>query len=99
MTYIDPVEVSSDNYKLLHDEKDLRILEMRLPAGTSDVEHSHPAEIVYFVKGGKVAVHVGGESMELEVPDGHTMTHEAWTHRVENVGETDIHAIIVERKS
>jgi hypothetical protein len=26
------------------------------------------------------------------------MWHEAWTHRVENVGETDIRAIIVESK-
>ncbi len=39
-----------------------------------------------------------GESVELEVPDGHVMQHEPWTHRVENIGATDIKAILFERK-
>ena len=34
----------------------------------------------------------------MEFPDGFVMWHEAWTHRVENVGTTAIRAIIVEPK-
>lgn len=99
MEYKDPIEVSPDNYRLLLEDGDFRMLEMRLPAGTSDIEHSHPHEMVYFVTGSSVRVHLpDGDSVDLEIPDGHAMKHEPWTHRVENTGSRDILAIIFERK-
>jgi len=42
---------------------------------------------------------VDGEQMEMELPDGASMLHEAWTHEVTNIGDTEIRAIIVESKS
>ena len=36
--------------------------------------------------------------MEADIPDGHVMWHEGWTHTVENIGTADILAIIVESK-
>ena len=73
---------------------------MDLRAGESDVEHSHPSESVYFVTGSKVKIQVsGGDSMEADIPDGHVMWHEAWTHTVENIGNVDLKAIIVESKA
>jgi len=99
MIYIDPVEVSGDNYKLLLENDAVKVLEMTQKAGTSDIEHSHHNETVYFITGGKVKVHMpDGGSAELGFPDGFVMWHEAWTRRVENVGTTDIRAIIVEPK-
>ena len=99
MTYIDPVQVSSKNYKTLMENEHVRVLEMTLSAGETDVTHSHPSETAYFVKGGKVKIHLAsGDVMEADIPDGHVMWHEGWTHRVENVGTTDIRAIIVETK-
>ena len=53
MEYKDPIEVSPDNYRLLLEDGDYRLVEMSLPAGTSDIEHSHPDEMVYFITGGK----------------------------------------------
>ncbi|MFQ6045543.1 MAG: hypothetical protein ACE5PT_04170 [Gemmatimonadales bacterium] len=99
MSYIDPVSVSPDNYRTLFEDDRVRVLEMTLPAGVSDTEHSHPDEVVYFLKGGKAKIHVTEDAMEADIPDGHVMAHEAWTHRVENVGATDIHAIIFEMKA
>lgn len=98
MTYIDPIDVAPDHYKLLYEDDHVRVVEMTLPAGQIDNEHSHPNEVVYFLSGGKAKIRVGDESMEAEIPDGHVMAHEPWTHQVENVGDTDIHAIIFERK-
>ncbi len=99
MGYIDPVSASPDNYKSLFEDEHVRVLEMTLPAGTSDIEHSHPNETVYFVSGGKVRIHVpGGDPMEAEIPDGHVMAHDPWTHTVENIGTKDVRAIIFERK-
>ena len=99
MEYKDPIEVSPENYRLLLEDGDFRLVEMTLPAGTSDIEHSHPDEMVYFITGGKVRIHLpDGESVELDIPDGHSMKHEPWTHRVENIGTTDITAVLFERK-
>lgn len=99
MTYIDPVESSPDNYKVLLENEHVRILEMIVPAGESDNKHSHPDESVYFITGGKAKiVEENGDTMEAEFPDGATMWHPAWTHQVTNTGDTEIHAIIVESK-
>ena len=96
MAYIDPCIVASDYYKKLFENEKLRVVEMTLPPGHKDPEHSHPDETVYFIKGGKARIYVGNESMEVEIPDGHVMHHEAWTHIVENIGDTTIHAVIFE---
>ncbi len=97
MTYIDPVEVSPNNYKILLENDSVRVLEMNLQAGEKDEVHSHPAETVYFIKGGKVKIHLpDGQIVDADLPDGHVMWNDAWTHQVENVGTSDIKAIIVE---
>ena len=99
MAYIDPVTASPNNYKTLMENEQVRVLEMTLKAGESDQVHSHPSETVYFVKGGKVKIHLpDGGVADADIPDGHVMWHEEWTHRVENVGSSDVHAIIVEAK-
>ncbi len=99
MAYIDPVQASPANYKVLLENEHVRVVEMTLRAGETDQPHSHPAETVYFVTGGRVRLHLpDGGTAEAEFPDGHVMWHEPWTHRVENIGESDIRAIIVESK-
>ena len=99
MEYVDPVKVSPNNYKVLFENDKGRVVEMTLKAGEKDNEHSHPAETVYFIKGGKVKIHLpDGNSQEAEIPDEHVMYHEPWTHTVENIGTTDVHAIIFEPK-
>ena len=99
MAYIDPTEVAPDNYKVLFENEHVRVVEMNLKAGAKDVTHSHPDETVYFVKGGKAKIHLpDGEAAEAEIPDGGVMWHEEWTHQVENIGTSDILAVIVESK-
>lgn len=99
MAYIDPVRVSPSNYRTLLENERVRVLEMDLKAGQKDVTHSHPDETVYFVRGSKVKLHLpDGQAIEADIPDGHVMWHEAWTHTVENVGSADLKAIIVESK-
>ncbi len=96
--YIDPVKAASKHYRLLQDGERARMIEMRLPPGARDNEHSHPNEFVYFIKGSKAHIRVGEDLVELDIPDGMVMEHEPWTHSVENVGESDILAIIFELK-
>jgi quercetin dioxygenase-like cupin family protein len=98
MDNLDPVVASPNEYRLLLDTPEARVVEMRLPPGTSDQAHSHPHEYVYFIHGGKARVHVDGATIELDPPDGHIMDHEPWTHRVENIGDREILALIFELK-
>ncbi len=99
MTYIDPIEVSPANYRLLLENDRVRVVEMTLRPGEIDEMHSHPSETVYFIKGGAVRVHApDGGTAEVEFPDGGVMWHEPWTHRVENVGRSELRAVIVEDK-
>ena len=99
MAYIAPVEVSPDVCKVLFENDSVRVLEMTLALGQTDVEHSHTDETVIFVKGGSASIAMpDGNSMEAELLDGHIMWHEAWTHTVTNRGDSEIKAIIVESK-
>ena len=99
MAYIDPVQSSPANYTVLLETDRFRMLEMKVPAGQKDEVHSHPSEAVYFIRGGKARVHLSdGSTMEAEFPDGGVMEHGEWTHQVENIGDTDVHAIIFELK-
>jgi hypothetical protein len=99
MAYIDPLQASPANYKLLFENEHVRVLEMTLKAGEKDEVHSHPSETVYFTKGSQVKISMpSGDAMEADIPDGHVMWHEKWTHQVENVGSKDLSAIIMEPK-
>ena len=49
--YIDPIDAAAEHYKLLQDGQRARMIEMRLPPGARDNEHSHPNEFVYFIQG------------------------------------------------
>ena len=97
--YIDAVEAASDNYKLLSEEGNIRVIEMTLKPGEMDNEHSHHSETVYFVTGSKLRIQVEGEAepMVADIPDGHVMHHGPWTHRVENIGDRELKAIIFEQ--
>ena len=97
MTYIDPVKASPNNDKLLFEDDVHRVLEMNLQAGEKDNEHSHTSEVLYFITGSSVKIHLpDGKVMEVDIPDGHVMASEPWTHTVENVGTKDLKAIIFE---
>lgn len=47
--YIDAVVAASDNYKLLSQEGNIRVIEMTLEPGQIDNEHSHHSKTAYFL--------------------------------------------------
>jgi oxalate decarboxylase/phosphoglucose isomerase-like protein (cupin superfamily) len=97
--YIDAAEASPDVYKVLFENEAVRVIEMTLKAGQTDNQHSHRDETVYFITGSKVKISLpDGNSMEADIPDGHVMWHEEWTHIVSNIGDKDLRAIVVEKQ-
>tara|TARA_Y100000034_G_C6632207_1_gene276034 strand:+ start:31 stop:396 length:366 start_codon:yes stop_codon:yes gene_type:complete len=90
---------SPKQYELLLENEEVTVLKMTLKPGEQDNWHKHNAETVYFEKGGKATITTSEKDMTLEIPDGHVMWHDEWEHKVRNVGDTTITAIIVEKKT
>jgi beta-alanine degradation protein BauB len=97
---VDPVVVSPEVYVTRLENEHVRVLEMTLPPGRRDQVHAHPDEAVLFLNPGRARITLSnGQIVEKEVVEGEVMWNEAWSHQVENIGETMIHAIIVELKN
>ena len=88
-----------ETHKVLLDNDQVRVLEVRVPPGQKIAMHSHPANVVYYFSDYKVKV---------TTPDGKTALREGkadtavsfgpLTHAVENVGTTEFHLVQVEMK-
>ena len=93
----DPVAISPRYYTVPLDSNHVRVLEYRLPAGGREPMHVHPAYVVHFFQAAKLrATYPDGHSSESLVTPGETLYREALTHSVENIGDTEVHALLVE---
>jgi len=96
----DPVTTSPKYYKVLLENDQVRVLEYRLKAGEKEPMHSHPAGVVYVLSGARVKfTYPDGRTEEKPAASGETIWREPTTHAVENVGDTEIHAIAVDLKT
>ena len=78
----------------------VRVLEYRLKAGEKEAMHSHPAGVVYVLSGGKLKFsYPDGRTEERAATTGETIWREPTTHAVENIGDTEAHAIAVDLKT
>jgi quercetin dioxygenase-like cupin family protein len=96
----DPVKVSPQYYKVLLENDQVRVLEYRLKAGEKEPMHSHPAGVVYVLSGAKLKFsYPDGRTEERAAAIGETFWREPITHAVENVGDTEAHAIAIDLKT
>jgi hypothetical protein len=86
--------------KLKFENERVRVLETVSNPGDRELMHSHPANIVYVISGGKLRITTpDGKSNEVEFKTGDTLWREPVTHSAVNIGTTQLHAIIVELKA
>ena len=95
----DPVKLSPQYYKVLLENEQVRVLEYRLKPGEKEPTHSHPAGVVYIL---------GDSTLRSTLPDGQAVESSGkagdvyWrtplTHTLENIGNTEAHALAVELK-
>jgi quercetin dioxygenase-like cupin family protein len=88
-----------ETHKVILDNDQVRVLDVRIPPGQTVAMHSHPANVVYYVTDYKVKV---------TFPDGKTAIREGnadtavssgpTTHAVENVGPAELHLVQIEMK-
>jgi quercetin dioxygenase-like cupin family protein len=94
----DPVKLSPQYYKVLLENDQVRVIEYRLKAG--EPMHSHSAGVVYVLSGGKLKFsYADGRTEEKSAATGETIWRDPTTHAVENIGETEAHAIAIDLKT
>lgn len=92
-------EASPQHYQKLLENEQVLVLKMVLKPGETDNWHYHNNETVYFEQGGTLRIATpNSPDIQVEVPNGHVMWHQAWQHQVSNLGNNDVVAIIVEAK-
>jgi len=96
----DPVKTSPQYYKVLLENDQVRVLEYRLKPGEKEAMHSHPAGVVYVLNGGKLKFsYPDGRAEERTAASGETIWREPTTHAVENIGDSEAHAIAIDVKT
>ncbi len=86
----DTLQVNSDSVRLKLENSHVRVLEST---------HSHPAYVVYVIKGGTIRNHSpDGKTVETELKAGDVIYREPVTHWGENIGTTEIYEIMIELK-
>ena len=98
---VDALTTSPENFRLVLENENVRVLEYTLLSGQKDHQHTHPARIAHVISGG--TLHIGfpdGTSMVFEEKVGATnWSNPAPLHDTENIGTTPIKILLVEVKT
>ncbi|HEY3579959.1 MAG TPA: cupin domain-containing protein [Pyrinomonadaceae bacterium] len=95
----DPLVVNSKTIALKLENDRVRVLEATLKPGDKEQLHSHPAYVIYVIKGGKVRTHgTDGTAVEADFKTGDVIYRDPVTHWAENIGKTTIRLELVELK-
>jgi quercetin dioxygenase-like cupin family protein len=95
----DPVKISPGYYTVRIDNEWIRVLEYRLKPGQKEPMHSHPHGFVYMLADARARVSLpDGTASAIDDHAGDLTWRGPTTHALENVGNTDLHAIGVELK-
>ena len=95
----DPLKVGPDIYKLLFENDRVRVMEIDFKPGAKIAEHSHPDHMLYVTSSGTLRIsHPDGKSVDVTPNVGDVLWTDAETHWAENIGTTEVKAVIVELK-
>jgi beta-alanine degradation protein BauB len=96
----DPTKLAPQNYKVLFENQQMRVIEYRLKPREREPMHSHPyGMFVYFLSDAKIrTTFPDGKTSEDSKHTGDTVWRDPMTHAVENVGNAEVHALLLEPK-
>jgi beta-alanine degradation protein BauB len=95
----DPAKVDPAHYKVLLDNKYVRILDVRQKPGDKSPMHSHPHHAVYTLTGSTLKfTSSDGKTKTVTTKPGQVVWRDAETHTVEITGKTPSHALDIELK-
>lgn len=95
----DPLTLYPENYKVLFENAQVRVLDFRLAKGASEKTHQHPANVAVFLKDVKIRFMLpDGQTKIRQAKAGEVAYSDATAHASENIGDSDAHGILVELK-
>ena len=95
----DPAVVNSKTIRVRFENDRVRVLEATLPPGVKEQVHSHPANVIYVLEGGRYRNYAAdGKITEGELKTGDVIYRDPLTHAAENIGDKPLHMILVELK-
>ena len=95
----DPLVLAPGIYSLLFENDQVRVCDIRFKPGDKIAMHSHPNHILYILSPGSIKLsYADGTSKQIDAQAGQVLWSNAESHMSENVGGTEVHAIIVELK-
>lgn len=96
----DAISVGRDLYRVLFENQMVSVADVRMLKGEVAGMHSHQGPyLTYPLSPAKVRFsYPDGTNQEVELRTGAIQWHEAEAHQVENVGDSDCHALVIEMK-
>ena len=95
----DAVAAAPEVHAVLLENATFRVLDVRVPPGAKTKMHSHPENVSYVLKGGKMRfIAPDGSTKEIELTHGQVTAPGPGAHVVENIGATEVQVIQVELK-
>ena len=97
---VDALASAPDNFKLLLDNDQVRVLQYTLLPGARDRWHTHPPRVGHVLSGAKIRVtHVDGSHTDYDEKTGDTYWGQfSPLHDTQNIGTTPYVALLVEVK-
>jgi hypothetical protein len=97
---LDPVALDPDKFDVRLENKRVRVLEARIPPGQGHGMHWHPEHLIVTLSSYKVQdTFTDGSTKTMERGAGELLWGDELTHATQNIGETAVHALIVEFKT
>jgi len=95
----DPLKVDPKHYKLEFENESVRVLHITYAPGEKSVMHSHPNAVVVYLSDGMTRMTTpDGKSQDMPSKTGESAWTPAGTHLPQNVGKTQVNAVLVELK-
>ncbi len=95
----DAVKVAPDSYKVLLENDQVRVLEVRIKQGAKSEMHSHPRSVAICLNDQRLRfTFPNGKSEDADLRRGQAVWLDGISHAVENVGSEEVNSVVVELK-
>ena len=95
----DPVKVAPAAFTERLNNANVRVLEYQSKPGDKEAMHDHARSVIYVMSGGKMRFTApDGKTNDVEYKTGDVVWRDPVKHSGENIGTTELHALLVEMK-
>ena len=95
---LDPIITNPENYKVVFENEQVRVLDYTDKPGYTSVPHQHPDSVLYTLSSFRRRLYSENGDVEIEMAAGTTGWIAAQIHSGENIGDTDTHVLFIELK-